>query len=60
MTLGPQNPLFNPQNGLKCNISTITAQKPRQSDINHILIRFWVLMKRLDTICMQRYKNNMT
>ena len=56
MTLGPNNPLFNPQNGLKCNISSITAQKPRQSDVKHILIRFGVLMERFDTICMQNIR----
>ena len=60
MTLGPKNPLFNPQNGLKCNISSITAQKLRQSDVNHILVRFWVLLERLDTIYMQQCIYNMT
>ena len=60
MTLVPKNSLFNPQNGLKYNISSITAHKPRQSDVNHILIRFWVLTERPDTNYMQQFKNNMT
>ena len=55
MTLRLRNPLFDQQNGLKCNISSITAQKLRQRDVNHILIRFWVLLERFDTIYMQAY-----
>ena len=33
MTIRPRNPLFDPQNGLKCNISSITAQKSYYSYI---------------------------
>ena len=55
MTLRPRNPLFDPQNELKHNISSVTAQICRQNDVNHILIRFWVLLERFDTIYMQAY-----
>ena len=36
MTIRPRNSHFDPQNGLKCNISSITAQKLRQSDVNQL------------------------
>ena len=60
MPLVPRNPHFVPQNGLKCNITYITAHKLRQRDVNHLLKRLWVLIEHPDTNYMQQYMNNMT
>ena len=59
MTLGPENPLFYPQNGPKRNISSLTAQKLPESDVNHILMHFRALLGHFDTTSMQQYKDTM-
>ena len=60
MTLGPETRFFYTQNGTKCNISSMTAQKLPQSDVNHILMHFCALLGHFDTTSMQQYQNTMT
>ena len=59
-TLGPENPLFHPQNGPKWNISSITTQTLPQGDVNHILMHSYALLGHFDTKYMQQYQNTMT
>ncbi len=60
MTLECDNPLFGPQNGPKCIISSIMVHNLHQDHVNHILMHFCTLLGHFDTNSEQYYQNTMT
>ena len=53
MKAGSENPLFDPQNEPKYNISSIMAHKLPPAHVNHILMHLCTLLGHFDTNSMQ-------